>query len=36
LGLLLLLPMVLARGDRNPRGRGEPLGGDKPPHPLIG
>lgn len=25
LGLLLLLPMVLAGGDRNPRGRGEPL-----------
>lgn len=35
LGLLLLLPMVLAGDDRRPRGRGEPLGTDKdPPHPL--
>lgn len=36
LGLLLLLPMVLAGGDRNPGGRGKPLGADKPPHPLSG
>lgn len=35
LGLLLLLPMVLAGDDRRPRGRGKPLGADKdPPHPL--
>lgn len=35
LGLLLLLPMVLAGDDRRPRGRGEPLGADKdPPHPF--
>lgn len=34
LGLLLLLPMVLAGGDRNPPGRGETLGTDKTPYPL--
>lgn len=34
LGLLLLLPMILAGGDRRPRGKGEPLRADKAPHPL--